>query len=346
MQYQTILLADHSCPNCTWFLLLALLGAFLLGLLLGWILWNRYKAMVAEVEAEKARLQAKLNDLEKDHASLRYSYEESQKREGNLSASLRGCEADKGALSGKISRLQGEIDELKLNASTNDDDLEVFGASTGGVDVGGGVLAAGAYNYAALFANDNLQIIEGIGPKIEELLKNAGVSSWAILADTQVHTLKSVLDSAGPSYRMHNPTSWPEQARLASGGHWDELVKYQKFLDTGRETTGDFATPAKIEQAAEKLVGVSYQPDDLKAIEGIGPKTETILKSAGINDWAALAGTEVDKIKEILAAAGSRFQLADPTTWPQQAELAAAGKWKELKEYQDYLEGGRDPATK
>jgi len=57
--------------------------------------------------------------------------------------------------------------------------------------------------------------------------------------------------------------------------------------------------------------------------------------------FADLAGTSADRIKEILAEAGSRYQMMDPTTWAQQAQLAADGKWDELDVLQDELDGGR-----
>jgi len=82
--------------------------------------------------------------------------------------------------------------------------------------------------------------------------------------------------------------------------------------------------------------------DDLKIVEGIGPKIETLLKEGGINTWEELASAEVSRLKEILDAAGPRYQIHDPGTWPAQAKFAAEGKWEELKEYQDMLLGGRD----
>ena len=82
--------------------------------------------------------------------------------------------------------------------------------------------------------------------------------------------------------------------------------------------------------------------DDLKIIEGVGPKIETLLKEGGINTWAELAEAPVDRLKEILDAAGPRYQIHDPSTWPAQAKFAAEGKFDELKEYQDVLMGGRD----
>ncbi len=79
----------------------------------------------------------------------------------------------------------------------------------------------------------------------------------------------------------------------------------------------------------------------MRKVEGIGPKIAELLNNAGINTFAALANTDVDKIKGILEEAGSRYKSHDPTTWPAQAEMAAAGEWDKLKEWQDELDGGR-----
>jgi len=87
---------------------------------------------------------------------------------------------------------------------------------------------------------------------------------------------------------------------------------------------------------------ISKKKDDLKIIEGIGPKIENLLHQAGIKDFAALAKTPVEKLREILRAAGSRFRLADPTTWPRQAKMADEERWEELQDYQDALYGGRE----
>lgn len=81
--------------------------------------------------------------------------------------------------------------------------------------------------------------------------------------------------------------------------------------------------------------------DDLKKIEGIGPKIAEKLGEAGINTFSELADADLDTLKGILEEAGSRYRMHDPTTWPEQASLAAAGKWDELKELQDQLDGGK-----
>ncbi len=80
----------------------------------------------------------------------------------------------------------------------------------------------------------NLKIIEGIGPKIEALLKEAGIDTWEELADTAAGRLSELLEAAGDAYRMHDPTSWPMQARMAANGQWDLLREYQEELKGGR----------------------------------------------------------------------------------------------------------------
>ena len=85
------------------------------------------------------------------------------------------------------------------------------------------------------------------------------------------------------------------------------------------------------------------QQDDLKIIEGIGPKIAEQLQAAGITTWAELATASVAQLQEILAAAGPRFRMHQPDTWPQQASLASAGRWSELETLQDQLDGGKPP---
>ena len=77
---------------------------------------------------------------------------------------------------------------------------------------------------------DDLKKVEGIGPKIEELLNNAGISTWRALSESSVETLKGILDEAGPRYRIHDPGTWAEQAKMAHEGKWDELSAWQDDL--------------------------------------------------------------------------------------------------------------------
>ena len=82
------------------------------------------------------------------------------------------------------------------------------------------------------------------------------------------------------------------------------------------------------------------QKDDLKIVEGIGPKIESILNENGIITFADLSNAKLSKLKAILESAGSRFKIHNPKTWPAQAEMAAKGEWAALKKWQDELDGG------
>ncbi len=80
---------------------------------------------------------------------------------------------------------------------------------------------------------DDLTRIEGIGPKIAELLRKAGITTYAQLAETDVERLRQILDEAR-LLQIADPGTWPEQARLAAEGRWEELKALQDELKGGR----------------------------------------------------------------------------------------------------------------
>ncbi len=88
---------------------------------------------------------------------------------------------------------------------------------------------------------------------------------------------------------------------------------------------------------AEK--SASDAADDLKKIEGIGPKIAEVLAEAGVTTFRKLSEMDRDAIKAILDTVPT-LKSKEPKTWPQQAKLAAEGKWDELKVLQDELMGG------
>ena len=106
------------------------------------------------------------------------------------------------------------------------------------------------------------------------------------------------------------------------------------------DTASEGAAGEEAEVKSPKGLG----PDDLKVVEGIGPKCEEALKAGGITSWKELADSTPEKITEILTAAEGNFSGQVPTTWPKQAAMAVAGQWDELEKYQDELDGGKEPA--
>ena len=100
--------------------------------------------------------------------------------------------------------------------------------------------AAGAAGYSVR-GMDDLEIIEGIGPKIAALFKAEGIRMFSELAQTPQPRMQEILDRGGPSFRMANPSTWARQAALASNNQWSQLRALQDELDGGvdKNQTGD-----------------------------------------------------------------------------------------------------------
>jgi len=84
---------------------------------------------------------------------------------------------------------------------------------------------------------DNLKKhIEGVGPKIEKLLAERDITTFEALAKAKISVLKEILAAAGPRFKMHNPGTWSEQAKLAAKGDWDKLANLHEELKGGKRT--------------------------------------------------------------------------------------------------------------
>jgi predicted flap endonuclease-1-like 5' DNA nuclease len=123
------------------------------------------------------------------------------------------------------------------------------------------------------------------------------------------------------------------------------LIVWFMSLSRGREDEVEAApvveAAAKPEAAVKSVAAAEpVTADDLTKIEGIGPKISGLMKDSGVPTFAAMAETSEERLKEILKGADFRA-LANPTTWPEQAKLAAKGDWDALQKLQDELDGGR-----
>lgn len=92
---------------------------------------------------------------------------------------------------------------------------------------------------------------------------------------------------------------------------------------------------------ARAAFGRRVVENDLKLIEGIGPKIEGLFHNYDIKTWQALAEATVAKCREVLSSGGDRFQVHDPASWPMQARMACEGKWKELAKWQEAHKRGK-----
>lgn len=285
---------------CSWWWLWWILP-FFIGLALGWLLWSKWKKRAEMLEDE-------IIHVETEHKTMTQKLSEHEEKileRESTNALVRGQLREKDmALQLALSELT-EFRNAEKELKSKYQKLEEV----------------------------NLQIIEGIGPKMQDVLVSKGVTNVESLAANNETTLRNLLDEFGEKYKIIDPSDWPKQASFVVKKDWDGLIKYQK-LD---------GSDSKAEKLMIKLgIRKQWKLDDLKAIEGIGPKIAELLRSKGVSTWEQLSKTEVNYIQTILNEAGGRYSLSDPSTWPKQALLASQGKFKELEEYQESLKGGKE----
>ncbi len=146
----------------------------------------------------------------------------------------------------KNKELQLEIDRLKadLSAAKSAPKMSVDTSTAASMASG---FAAGAVapslNFNADAAKaaigkkvkaDDLTLVEGIGPKIAELFHNHDVKTWYALSECSIEKCQEVLNSGGKRFEIHNPGSWPLQARMAFNGEWEKLATWQDEHKGGR----------------------------------------------------------------------------------------------------------------
>lgn len=135
-------------------------------------------------------------------------------------------------------------------------------------------------------------------------------------------------------------TWWLLRQKSPQQGKTIKRVERIVLPDDESEDEGE-APESDVKKAPTKVEKPNIQEaqDDLKRIEGIGPRSAQVLGDAGVNTFAELAQLHPDAIQDILREASVRVPY--PATWPEQAALAAASKWDELQALQDTLQGGR-----
>lgn len=166
---------------------------------------------------------------------------------------------------------------------------------------------------------DDLGRIDGIGPFIEKKLNDAEVYSFEQIANWSSEDIKQITQQIQYFEGRIEKDNWVGQAKI--------------LMD---------APPIEVAEQARSGADANTSDDDLKIVEGIGAKIESILKKAGISSLEQLAKSDPADLKLILEQNEPHFHMHDPTTWPAQARLAANGDWDVLEDYQEKLQGGRE----
>lgn len=177
-------------------------------------------------------------------------------------------------------------------------------------------------------------------------------SDKAVLTDDEVKSHKAYLallkkyEQADADYQTLKTQHNELESHLASNNNTNNTGDGSQHKIAGFASTASAASHTNVEfdaNAAKAVFGKRIKQDDLTVVEGIGPKISELFRNAGISTWYALGETDVSVCKQILKDGGERFVIHDPGTWPRQAKLAAQGKWQELFDWQDTLDGGREP---
>lgn len=172
---------------------------------------------------------------------------------------------------------------------------------------------------------EDLQQIQGIGPFIEKQLNDLGICTYAQIAGLDERTIEQLTTAIQFFPGRIAKDDWAGQAA--------------RLLAAAPEKSAGTPPLELPEEDADPDIS-NIEHDPLQKIEGIGPKIESLLVQAGIRTFHHVSDAGVARLQEVLSNAGERFRLHDPSTWPEQARLAAAGKWEELEKYKEFLNGG------
>lgn len=295
--------------------LLFLFVAFLIGLITGWLYWRR---RLEELRTELTQtVQAlKLQRAELDEIRIKLANTEEDLHRANMDADnfrkkFHTCEEEKGQLRADIYSLQEMADSQSPGTGTS-----------GSAETARQALSAAMgsrITVADASEKDDLKLINGVGPFIEKKLNALGLYTFQQISQFDDDLVEQVTQAIEFFPGRIARDNWVGQA----------AALYQTKL----------TNPA----ALKKAKPTPSNPNDLKVIEGVGPKIEQLLKKSGINNWDELANATVSRLQEILDAAGDRYRIHDPGTWPKQAELLAKGDFAAFKEYTDFLQGGKSP---
>lgn len=215
--------------------------SFFIGALVGWLVeliidvlfWRRrYQGSASEarlriemagIEAEYSQLEAQLVGCQEEHAQCDVQ-----------TAALKKCDTALERANAQVSELEREIANLRSELLAAE--VQTRSSQAASVDAVADLPQRAAPPVETLVEPDDFTKVEGIGPKISALLIKSDIRTFADLAAVDVARLQTILAGAGSRYRLADPASWPQQARLAAAGDWDALTTLQSDLKGGRHT--------------------------------------------------------------------------------------------------------------
>lgn len=118
-------------------------------------------------------------------------------------------------------------------------------------------------------------------------------------------------------------------------------ILFAKSLKSTSFNSIEESTPSTILSKTK----ASESQDDLQLIEWIWPALEKVLQKNGVLSYRDIIDLDISGLEDLLNSLGSRYVRYNPTTWPDQADLAKRKKWSELEEYQEIIKTSKKKSS-
>ena len=304
-------------------ILIMLLGAFFIGLWLGWIVWGRMKQELDRLKVDNQSLNVTLDALHLEMEALKTRTMDAEAENVNLTQQIATSDRDISSLKERSAFLDRELATAQQTKRQIDTEMSL------------------AYQPDTPVADD-------IPLEIQELVTE---KPW--IEPTEGIMFESLLPvEEKPVPDLHEPSENEMEEESSNTAPIAEpaieLPSNPVFsvepiaipeTKSGRASKHIHQAPEDAPEASAE----TPEKDDLTVVEGIGPKIQMLLNQYGISTYRQLAEADVAKLKEILTTAGPQLAMHDPGTWPSQANLAANDQWDTLKSVQGFLKGGKKP---
>lgn len=313
---------------------------FILGALLGWLLWWLFDKWFRR-DGEAAGVRA-ANELAA-----------SRRRIASLETDLKSARLELGAKAEDASRMKVELDGARVSLGdfeTRASDLgrratsaearlaEIQAQATAAESRAADALAAAAAAESRATAAVT-KSADAEARVAAAAAKNADADRRTATAEAQLADANGRVAAAESRANAAEARANAAESRAAAAD-----ARAAAAEDSARSAGATAAVAGVMASAASfGFAPLRQGQDDLTIIEGIGPKISELLKARGIDTFARLAASSVDTVNQILHDAGPNFRLAKPDTWMRQADLCARNEWAALRQYQDELTAGVAP---
>jgi predicted flap endonuclease-1-like 5' DNA nuclease len=317
---------------------------------------NANAAAKAEADRAAADWQGRYSKLESDVAGLRDAASKSEAARADWESRHNKVNADWTA---RFATIESELTASRNRAASLDQTIGEWEAryrtlESDHANCGLRIQGLSSQLAEATAGPDDLLIIEGIGPKINQALNAAGIHKWKQVRDADEATLRAAIEKAGITFAP-SITTWSGQARYLCDGDRVGFMAYTEFLTSGQDASKggqsveEYIVQARPRIAAEMAAGKDDLhnkdgKDNLQIVEGIGPKFNQALIDSGIDTFVKLSQANEDALRAALTKANLSFAPSLPT-WAKQADLLAKGDRKGFDEYVEFLVAGRDSSN-